>query len=226
MTAVLMALPSEGTVGICPPATDGSRLRQRPERTGFFSNALLLRLHAEHDRSAMPPSTGRPRSGASSSSPPPTAATASSSRSSVATATAPALPSPLFLLPRPFGLYDLLYKDHPLLLKPHDNKICLPDEDVEAKAIDGEGIGNGIEGDLDGGGGEGVAHARWTNLGPMQVTVAANVAAVDGSRGAGEAYEFMATAVVEAEGLAMSHKATTKIFLVVVVASRAHLKFY
>ncbi|XP_008797694.1 cytidine deaminase 1-like [Phoenix dactylifera] len=52
-------------------------------------------------------------------------------------------------LPRPFGPPDLLHKDHPLLLEPHDNKIALLDDDEDAKAPAGGGICNGIGGDLE-----------------------------------------------------------------------------
>ncbi|XP_010925031.1 cytidine deaminase 1 [Elaeis guineensis] len=61
------------------------------------------------------------------------------------------------------------------------------------------------------------------SLGPVQAAVVAYMAA--GGGGAGKGFEFVAAALVEAEGAVVSHEATARIFLAA-VAPRAHLKVY
>lgn len=164
-------------------------------------------------------------------------------------------------LPRPFGPPDLLHKDHPLLLEPHDNKIAVLDDDddgeEEAEAAGRgricNGIGGGVEKQLKAAAEKAAraAHAPYSkcpagfavvdgkgrvyagsyeesaaynpSLGPVQAAVVAYVAA--GGAGAGEACGFVAAALVEAEGAAVSHEGTARIFLAA-VAPQAHLKVY
>ncbi|KAG1346329.1 Cytidine deaminase 1 [Cocos nucifera] len=164
-------------------------------------------------------------------------------------------------LPRPFGPPDLLHKDHPLLLEPHDNKIALlhDDEEAEAEAAGCGGICNGIGGVVEerlraaAAGAARASHAPYSkcpagfavadsegrvyagpyeesaaynpSLGPVQAAMVAYVAAGGGAGGAAEAYGFVAAALVEPEGVAVSHEATARVFLAV-VAPRAHLKVY
>ncbi|XP_008808170.2 cytidine deaminase 1-like [Phoenix dactylifera] len=159
-------------------------------------------------------------------------------------------------LPRPFGPPDLLHKDHPLLLEPHDNKIFLLDDEEEAEAAAGgtcNGIGGQVEARLRAAaeGAARAAHAPYSkcpagfavadgkgrvysgsyeesaaynpSLGPIQAAAVAYMAA--GGDGSGKGYEFVAAALVEAKGVAVSHEATARIFLAA-VAPRAHLKVY
>uniref|UniRef100_A0A6V7QST3 CMP/dCMP-type deaminase domain-containing protein n=1 Tax=Ananas comosus var. bracteatus TaxID=296719 RepID=A0A6V7QST3_ANACO len=149
------------------------------------------------------------------------------------------------LLPRPFGPPDLLHKDVPLLLEPHDNDlgpaaIAAAEDGVEGAADErlraaAEAAARAAYAPYSGcAAGFAVADAAGRvhagayaesaaynpSLGPVQAAMVAMTAA----EAEAEA-EVAAAALVEKEGAAVSHEATARIFLAA-VAPRAHLRVY
>lgn len=154
-------------------------------------------------------------------------------------------------LPFSFGPFDLLHKDFPLLLEPHDNHVRLlhPLASTEAS----NGIGRSVEDRLREAA-EGAArasHAPYSrclsgfavadsegkvyagsyaesaaynpSLGPVQAAIVAYVAARGGS--GEEGWDIVAAALAEKEAAAVAHEGTAKVFLAA-VAPRAHLRVY
>ncbi|WOK99166.1 hypothetical protein Cni_G07878 [Canna indica] len=157
-------------------------------------------------------------------------------------------------LPHPFGPPDLLHKDRPLLLEPHDNEVRLLEPKTAGEFCNGDGEGvedrlrraaesaaraahapySGCPAGFAVADGEGRVHAGSyeesaaynPSLGPVQAAMVAYVAAHgDAGEQRGRGWEIVAAALVEKEAAAVSHEATARIFLAA-VAPRAHLRVY
>ncbi|KAM0875191.1 hypothetical protein ACQ4PT_036968 [Festuca glaucescens] len=134
------------------------------------------------------------------------------------------------LLPRPFGPHDLLPKDAPLVLEPHDNPLGDPvangfaagdlearlKEAAEAAARAAHAPYSGCPSGFAVADGEGKVYAGGClesaaynpTLGPVQTAIIAMVAA-----GGGPAGDVVAAALVEKDGAVTAQEATARIFL-------------
>ncbi|KAK1666715.1 hypothetical protein QYE76_054874 [Lolium multiflorum] len=135
------------------------------------------------------------------------------------------------LLPRPFGPHDLLPKDAPLVLEPHDNPLGEPvaangvaagdletrlREAAEAAARAAHAPYSGCPAGFAVADGEGKVYAGGClesaaynpTLGPVQTAIIAMVAG-----GGGLAGDVVAAALVEKEGAVTAQEATARIFL-------------
>lgn len=149
------------------------------------------------------------------------------------------------LLPRPFGPHDLLPKDAPLVLEPHDNRLGDPVEavangfaagDLEGRLKDAaeaaaraahapySGCPSGFAvADAEGkvyAGGCLESAAYNPTLGPVQTAIIAMVAG-----GSGPAGDVVAAALVEKEGAVAAQEATARVFLAA-VAPQASFHVY
>lgn len=150
------------------------------------------------------------------------------------------------LLLRPFGPHDLLPKDAPLVLEPHDNPIGDPVEAVVANGFAAGGLEarlreaaeaaaraahapySGCPSGFAVADGEGRVHAGGClesaaynpTLGPVQTAIIAMVAA-----GGGPAGDVVAAALVEKDGAVVAQEAMARIFLAA-VAPQASLHVY
>ncbi|KAF7023201.1 hypothetical protein CFC21_035770 [Triticum aestivum] len=149
------------------------------------------------------------------------------------------------LLPRPFGPHDLLPKDAPLVLEPHDNRLGDPVDaaangfaagDLEGRLKDAaEAAARAAHAPYSGcpsgfavADGEGKVYAGGClesaaynpTLGPVQTAIIAMIAASGGSAG-----DVVAAALVEKEGAVAAQEATARVFLAA-VAPQASFHVY
>ncbi|KAM3331680.1 hypothetical protein ACQJBY_027553 [Aegilops geniculata] len=149
------------------------------------------------------------------------------------------------LLPRPFGPHDLLPKDAPLVLEPHDNRLGDPVEaaangfaagDLEGRLKDAaEAAARAAHAPYSGcpsgfavADGEGKVYAGGClesaaynpTLGPVQTAIIAMIAAGGGSAG-----DVVAAALVEKDGAVAAQEATARVFLAA-VAPQASFHVY
>ena len=149
------------------------------------------------------------------------------------------------LLPRPFGPHDLLPKDAPLVLEPHDNRLGDPvdavangfaADDLEGRLKDAaEAAARAAHAPYSGcpsgfavADGEGKVYAGGClesaaynpTLGPVQTAIIAMIAASGGSAG-----DVVAAALVEKEGAVAAQEATARVFLAA-VAPQASFHVY
>ena len=149
------------------------------------------------------------------------------------------------LLPRPFGPHDLLPKDAPLVLEPHDNRLGDPVDAVangfaagdlegrlkdaaEAAARAAHAPYSGCPSGFAVADGEGKVYAGGClesaaynpTLGPVQTAIIAMIAASGGSAG-----DVVAAALVEKDGAVAAQEATARVFLAA-VAPQASFHVY
>ena len=149
------------------------------------------------------------------------------------------------LLPRPFGPHDLLPKDAPLVLEPHDNRLGDPvdavangfaADDLEGRLKDAaEAAARAAHAPYSGcpsgfavADGEGKVYAGGClesaaynpTLGPVQTAIIAMIAAGGGSAG-----DVVAAALVEKDGAVAAQEATARVFLAA-VAPQASFHVY
>ncbi|KAM3350537.1 hypothetical protein ACQJBY_022952 [Aegilops geniculata] len=149
------------------------------------------------------------------------------------------------LLPRPFGPHDLLPKDAPLVLEPHDNRLGDPVDAVangfaagdlegrlkdaaEAAARAAHAPYSGCPSGFAVADGEGKVYAGGClesaaynpTLGPVQTAIIAMIAAGGGSAG-----DVVAAALVEKDGAVAAQEATARVFLAA-VAPQASFHVY
>ena len=149
------------------------------------------------------------------------------------------------LLPRPFGPHDLLPKDAPLVLEPHDNRLGDPVDaaangfaagDLEGRLKDAaEAAARAAHAPYSGcpsgfavADGEGKVYAGGClesaaynpTLGPVQTAIIAMIAAGGGSAG-----DVVAAALVEKDGAVAAQEATARVFLAA-VAPQASFHVY